>query len=128
MLAPHEAFAVFQAKLAAQDRETRDSAFAARQERLVTERLTGVTDDNGQALSVSLLSVDCRTTTCAARLRWADGARATDELHTLMRAVRPVGCAREIFVPPGEVQPGAPVEAAFYFDCGQPPAPPASPR
>jgi hypothetical protein len=66
------------------------------------------------------LSVECRSTICAARLRW----QTYSEARSALRAVVVLGytsmarCKREVFLPDPQPE-GVVCEAVAYFDCAR---------
>jgi hypothetical protein len=110
----------FESRLDARSSEPRNSAWAAAKEASISRELPRL----GAAAheSFSLVNVDCRTTTCVARLEWPSEQTARNELPQLLRSTGDLGCANQIAFPPGS---GEPYRASLLFDCAPPPPAPA---
>ena len=104
--------ALWSAKLvehAAQDVDARWSAMASQG---LAADLARLGDERG----FLLVSTDCRTTTCAAALRWPSYEAAVDGFSALLHAEYALACERRITLPEPE-DPAAPYEGTILFDC-----------
>ena len=63
-----------------------------------------------------LLELDCRRTTCFARLEWPNRQAAEHGRDAIAIANLRVNCQRDVVVPPGDDQTG-PVQGQMYLDC-----------
>jgi hypothetical protein len=102
------------ARIARHDRERRDEGWATPKERVLGEQLKQIAAD--AHLDFTLVGVDCRVTTCVARLHWPSRDAARAELHGLLSATAPIICARDIAFPPSPQYDG-PYEAPLLIDC-----------
>jgi hypothetical protein len=101
------------AAIAAHEAARRDERWAPRQERELTTRLAEI---QGRGLPFSVASVDCRTSTCVARLRWPDEKSAHLGVRDFMRETIALRCAREVYIPPAT--PGSTGhEMSMHLDC-----------
>jgi hypothetical protein len=101
--------------VARHDAEPRDGSWAAKQERAVGTTLGALSETMKR--SFSLESVDCRNSTCVARLAWPNEIAARSDLQSLLGGSAAVGCAREVSFPPAER--AGEYEASLYFDCAE---------
>jgi hypothetical protein len=101
--------------LAQHDAERRDAAWAPKQQRVVEATLGALS--GAPRVSFSLRSVDCRTSSCVARLAWPSENAARMNLQELLAGSAAAGCAREIAFPHAETE-GSYV-ASLYFDCAE---------
>lgn len=92
--------------------ERQDSAWAAK----ATPSLRADLEKVAQARKFELGEVDCRSTSCLAKLEWSNAAEAREEFGNLARETFEVNCARSITLPDA-VEPSAPVEATLILDC-----------
>jgi hypothetical protein len=61
---------------------------------------------------------ECRTLTCSATIRWANGQNAEGELQSLVQYGYGLNdCARGLTLPKTDFLPGEPVVAPLVFDC-----------
>jgi hypothetical protein len=97
----------------------RDPAWAARKEEDIGTKLGALAETLGRPFSVE--AVDCRSSTCVAKLVWPNEGAARANLRSLLEGSADVSCAREIAFPPGENARS--YTASFYLDCA-PVAPP----
>jgi hypothetical protein len=100
-------------RLADHDASARDSRWAAPRERVIADSVRKLAADSHQ--SFSLVDVDCRTTTCVARVQWADEATARVEIRNLMQNTD-VDCARQVALPAAP-NAGVGYRASVLFDC-----------
>jgi hypothetical protein len=62
--------------------------------------------------------VECKTTSCLAKLSWGSYADATKSWHGVLLARYTKNCAKQVFVPPPEPgQAGSAYEGTVFFDC-----------
>jgi hypothetical protein len=97
----------------------RDPAWAARKEEDIGAKLGALAETLGRPFSVQ--AVECRSSTCVAKLVWPNEGAARANLRSLLEGSADVSCAREIAFPPGEDERS--YTASFYLDCA-PVAPP----
>jgi hypothetical protein len=72
----------------------------------------------GAKAGFTLTDVQCKTTSCLARVRWDSYAKAGEGWRDVLHARYAQNCAREVFVlPPSDDRAGAPYEATAFFDC-----------
>ena len=69
--------------------------------------------------SVKYEGVDCRTSTCLARVAWPSRATAIAELRTLSVIFAPSNCSIDIALPPGSERVG-PLTASVLLTCREP--------
>lgn len=106
--------AAHEAALALHRQEPRDAPWAREREQALTGQLTQAAPTVG----MEVVGVDCRTTSCVARLRWADMATARGQIAALLDETARVGCARRIQFPDTGA---APYEAELYLECPRSP-------
>lgn len=104
---------VFAQRLADHEASTRDAHWAAPKEHAIAEAMGQLASDGHQSFSV--VHVDCRTTTCVARLQWPDEATAHAEIRNLMQNAD-VDCARTVTLPVASSATGS-YQASLLFDC-----------
>jgi hypothetical protein len=104
----------FEARLLEHRLSPRDSGWATSKERALTE---GIGDQANAHTTFSLVDVDCRTTTCVARLQWPSEQEARAQIRDLVQNTD-IDCARQVTLPP----PGsnAAYEVSVLFDCAPP--------
>jgi hypothetical protein len=71
----------------------------------------------GQDAGFSVLSVDCRMTSCTATVRFESYELARRQFGTLLRSPFQVNCHREVTLDPPPADPAAPFEATAFYDC-----------
>jgi hypothetical protein len=75
-------------------------------------------EDLGTKAQFTVTDVQCKTTSCLAKVRWDSYAQAGQHWRDVLHARYSQNCAREVFVPSPPVdQTDAPYEASAYFDC-----------
>jgi hypothetical protein len=96
--------------------EVRSPAWAAKQERNVEAKLTALSETTDGAFKFR--SVDCRTSTCVAKLEWPTREVAKGNVKSLLTGAPDLPCAREIAFPPSGAE--GPYTASLYLDCREP--------
>lgn len=114
--AVEQARQAFAQRLADHEAAGRDPRWAAPTERAITDSLGKLAGDAHPSFSVA--GVDCRTTTCVARLDWSDAAAARAEIRTLVQNAD-VSCARQVTLPDASSAAGS-YQVAVLFDCAAP--------
>ncbi len=104
----------FEQRVAAHAAAPRNAAWATATEHAIAETLTKNANDRPQ--SFALEAVDCRTTTCVARMRWASEDAARADVRAVVENAD-VPCARQIALP--EATAGGAYEASLLFDCAR---------
>jgi hypothetical protein len=101
----------FEARLAEHQASPRDSRWAAPKERAIAQSIRNQTGAN---TSFSLVDVDCRSTSCVARLKWPSEQEARADIRGFMQNAD-IDCARQVTLPassgPGDYT------ASVLFDC-----------
>jgi hypothetical protein len=111
----------FEQRLAEHDTAPRNAAWASSTERTIGDGLNKLAGDSHH--SFALGKVDCRSTTCVARLSWPSESAARLELRSVLEGLD-APCARQIILP--TANGAGDVDAAMWLDCSPPP--PAPPR
>lgn len=92
----------------------RDAAWAAATERAITAAIAKLARD-GQP-GFALAAVDCRSSTCVARLQWPSSDAARVDARAIVENAD-VPCARQIVLP--EAAGGGSYEASLLFGCAR---------
>ena len=94
--------------------EPRDAAWSKK----TTERFQKEFSQLGAAAHFTVADLDCKTTSCMAKLRWDSYRDAESSWRDVMHAPYATRCAREVFTPvPTAGEMDKPYEASVFFDC-----------
>ncbi len=75
-------------------------------------------EDLGIRSKFKVASLECRTTSCLAKLSWPSYDGAAKAWRSVLHAQTAINCARSVFVPPPEGDQGdREYEGTVYFDC-----------
>jgi len=100
----------FASDFAQHARDGRDSVWSAKAEGSLGSKLRSIA---GQR---EVRGVDCRMTSCVARLSWTNQAAARADYRNLLVASYEPNCATRILLPDA-ADPSASYEARLFFDC-----------
>ena len=98
--------------------ETRDSSWAGKAESAARADLAR----RARALRYEVLGVDCRSTTCVARLKWPSYEAARVSYRGLWAFDRKPNCTRIIILPPKSGGAGDVIEVNILDECSEAPA------
>jgi hypothetical protein len=93
--------------------EARDASWASSTEAALRSELDGLGGDIG----FQVRDIDCRTTTCVARLNWPSHGDALRQRRRVAQAAYSKECSREVYSPPVADGTAGPYEATVLFDC-----------
>lgn len=93
-------------------REPVDIKWARRTESAFRSDLTKL----GEAHGFSVVSIDCRTTTCASTLEWPEYGKAVGGWRDIVVARYESNCGKDIVLPEPD-DPSHPYRATVVFDC-----------
>jgi hypothetical protein len=100
-------------RLDSHQQEARDDRWAKSTQRA----LQGDLDSLGRDVGFKVRDVDCRTTTCLAKLTWPSQGDAIRQRRRLAQAGYSKACNREVFSPPPAEGTGGQYEGNVLFDC-----------
>jgi hypothetical protein len=101
--------------LQSHEQEPVDLTWAREMEGSVTYALTEDSPFGGQR-TYELVSTDCRSATCVARVRWESAETARGAFFDLMGDTRNVPCVSQAVLPEVDDR-NASLEVAVHFDC-----------
>jgi hypothetical protein len=100
-------------RLDSHEQEGRDARWAASTQAALQADLDGL----GRNAGFQVRDVDCRTTTCLARLAWPSRDDAMRQTRRVTQAAYSKSCTREIYAPPPAAGTAGPYEGEVLFDC-----------
>jgi hypothetical protein len=107
-----QSLALWSSQLAAHAAEAIDEPWSSEASRKLRIDLVQLGEEHG----FSLLRTDCKTTSCAAALRWPSYHAAVEGFAALLHAGYEVDCARRITLPEPN-DPDQPYDGTILFDC-----------
>lgn len=103
---------LWSAKLAEHEAQAVDEGWSSQASRSFQAELTRLGEERG----FLLVRTECKTTSCAATLRWPSFDAAVDGFAALLHAGYELGCARRTTLPEPD-DPEQPYDSTLLFEC-----------
>jgi hypothetical protein len=111
---PEESYEAWKKELRAHAEEPRDPAWAGKTQGLFAADLKTMTSRG----AFEVLSVECKTTSCSATLKWPDYATAQSAAELILHQHYRANCGREVHLPPpGSEHESEPYQTTVLFTC-----------
>lgn len=101
--------------------EPRANSWAAPSESSFRRDLSAKIQSQAKIEAIAVLDVTCKTSICAARLRWTNYDLAISTYERFIGTPYEVNCGRSVYLP-APAERATAYEATLYFDCRQAPS------